>query len=122
MAAKEVEQWVRSELESTELRQILDIRGRSTKEEDNQESRKQGLKLNVISGKTFGKTKEGTTIISIASVAGHQVANNLNEPFKITLVHLDIYADYLREKDPKINSRAVRALITTESPRLKKVD
>ena len=122
MAAKEVEQWVRSELESTELRQILDIRGRSTKEEDNQESRKQGHKLNVISGKTFGKTKEGTKIISITSVAGHQVAKNLNEPFEITLVHLDIYADYLREKDPKINSRAVRALITTESPRLMKVD
>ena len=40
LATKEVEQWVRSELENTELRGKLDILGKSTKEEDNQEPRK----------------------------------------------------------------------------------
>ena len=60
--------------------------------------------------------------MSIISVADHQVVKNLSEPSKITLVHLDIYADYLREKDPKLESRAVRALLTTGGPRLMKVD
>ena len=67
-------------------------------------------------------TKEGTKIMSIISVAGHQVVKNLSEPSEITLVHLDIYADYLKEKDPKLDSRAVRALLTTGGPRLMKVD
>ena len=67
-------------------------------------------------------TTEGTKILSISSVAGHQVVKNLIEPSEITLVHLDIYADYLREKDPNSDSRAVRDLLTTGGPRLMKVD
>ena len=93
-----------------------------TKEGDKQEPKKQSLTLNVISGKTFGMTKEGTKIMSIVSVAGHQKVKNLSEPSEITLLHLDIYADYLREKDPKLDSRAVRVLLTTGAPRLMKVD
>ena len=105
----------------TELRENFDILGRTTKEEDNQEPRKQGLKLNVISGKTFGMTREGTKIMSILSVAGHQGVKNLSEPTDITAVHLDIYADHLRQKDTKLDSRAVRAMLTTGGPRLMKV-
>ena len=67
-------------------------------------------------------TKEVTKIMSIISVAGHQVIKNLSEPSESTLFHLDIYADYLREKDPKLDSRAVRALLTTEGSRLMRVD
>ena len=51
--------------------------------------------------------------MSVFLVAGHQVVKNLIKPSKITLVHPDIYADYQREKDPKLDSRAVRALLTT---------
>ena len=108
LATKEVEQWVRSELESTDLRESFNILSKTTKKEDKEEPRKQGLKLNVISGRI--------------SVAGHQVVKNLSEPYEITQVHLDIYADYLKEKDPKLDSRAVRALLTTGGPRLMKVD
>ena len=107
---------------NTDLREKFDILGKSTKEEDKQEPRKPGLKLNVISSKTFGVTKEGTKIMPNISVAGHQVVKNLSEPSEITLVHLDIYADYLREKDPKLDSRAVRALLTTGGPKLMGVD
>ena len=67
-------------------------------------------------------TKEGAKIMFIISVAGHQLVKNLSEPSEITLVHLDIYADYLREKDPKLDSRAVRALLTTGRPRLMRVN
>ena len=122
LATKEVEQWVRSELESTLLREKFNILSKTTEEEDKQETRKQGLKLNVICGRTFGMTKEGTKIMSIISVVGHQVVKNLSEPSESSLVHLDIYADYLREKDPKLDSRAVRALLTTGGPRLMRVD
>ena len=62
--------------------------------------------------------KEGTKIMTTISVAGHQVVKNLSELFEITLLHLENYADYLREKDPKLDSRAVRALLTTGGPRL----
>ena len=121
LATKEVEQWVRLELKSTDLRGKFDFLSKTTKE-DTQEPREQGLKLNVIWGRTFGMTKEETKIMSIISVAGHQVVKNLSEPSEITLVYLDIYADYLREKDPKLDSRAVRALLTTGGPRLMRVD
>ena len=122
LATKEVEQWVRSELESTLLREKFNILSKTTEEEDKQEPRKQGLKLNVICGRTFGMTKEGTKIMSIISVVGHQVVKNLSEPSESSLVHLDIYADYLKEKDPKLDSRAVRSLLTTGGPRLMRVD
>ena len=121
LATKEVEQWVRSELESTYLWEKFDFLSKTTKE-DTQEPRKQGLKLNVISGRTFGMTEEGTKIMSIISVAGHQVVKDLSETSEVTLVHLDIYPDYLREKDPKLVSRVVRALLTTGGPRLMRVD
>ena len=119
LATKEVEQWVRSELESTDPRESFNVLGKTTKAEDKEEPKKQGLKLNVISGKTFGMTKAGTKIMSIISVAGHQVVKNLSEPSEITLVHLDIYADYLKEKDPKLGGTR---LMTTGGPRLMKVD
>ena len=122
LATKEMQQRVRSEVESTDLRESFNILGKTTKKEDKEQPRKQGLKLNVISGRTFGMKKEGTKVMSIISVAGHQVVKNLSEPSEITLAHLDIYADYLREKDPKLDSRVVRALLTTGGPRLMKVD
>ena len=36
------------------------------------------------------------------------------------MMHLDTYADYLRQVEPRTESRAVRALLTTGSPRIKK--
>ena len=66
--------------------------------------------------------REGTKIRSIISVACQKVVKNLSEPSEITAVHLDIYADYLRKKYPKLDLRAVRALLTTGGPRLMKVD
>ena len=44
LATKEVEQWVRSELKSTDPREKFNILSKMTKEEDKQEPRKQGLK------------------------------------------------------------------------------
>ena len=59
---------------------------------------------------------QGSIIQSIISVAGHQVIRNLSEPSEFTLMHLDTYADYLRQVEPRSESRAVRALLTTGGP------
>ena len=90
----------KSEIENAELREKLDTLGRSTKEEVNQEPRKQGLKLIVISGKTFGMTREGTEKMRTISVAGHQVVKNLSEPSEIKLKRLELYADTFNIKTP----------------------
>ena len=54
-------------------------------------------------------------------MAGHQVIRNLSEPSEFTLMHLDTYADYRRQVEPRTESRAVRALLTTGGPRMKKL-
>ena len=36
-------------------------------------------------------------------------------------MHLDTYADYLKQVEPRTESRAVRALLTTGGPRMKKL-
>ena len=63
----------------------------------------------------------GSKIQSIISVAEPQVIRNLSEPSEFTLMHLDTYADYLRQVEPRTESRAVRALLTTGGPRTKKL-
>ena len=50
-----------------------------------------------------------------------QVIRNLSEPLEFTLMHLGTYADYLRQVEPRTESRAVRRLLTTGGPRIKKL-
>ena len=77
------------------------------------------MKLNVISGQTFGMVPQGSKIQSIISVAEHQVIRSQSEPSEFTLMHLDTYADYLRQVEPRTDSRAVRVLLTMGGPRIK---
>ena len=55
-------------------------------------------------------------IQSIISVSGHQVIRNLSEPSEFIMMHLDTYADYLRQVEPRTESSAVRALLTSGGP------
>ena len=71
------------------------------------------MKLNVISGQALGMVQQGSRIQSLISVAGHQVIRNLSDPSDFNMMHLDTYADYLRQVEPRTESRAVRALLTT---------
>ena len=75
----------------------------------------------MISGQTFGIVAQVSRILSIISVAGHQVIRNLSEPTEFTKMHLDTYADYLRQVEPRTETRTVRALLTTGGPRTKKL-
>ena len=63
----------------------------------------------------------GSRIQSIISVAGYQVIRNLSELSEFTLMHLVLYADYLRQVEPRTESSAVRALLTTGGPQTKKL-
>ena len=64
---------------------------------------------------------QGNRIQSIVSVAGHQMISNLSKPSEFTLMHLDTYADYLRQVERGTESRPVGALLTTDGPRTKEL-
>ena len=120
LVTKEIEQKVKLELENEKLQEQMNT-FEATEVEETKAPSSLNIKLNVISGQRFGMVPQGSKIHSIISVAGHQVIRNLSEPSEFTLMHLDTYADYLRQVEPRTESRAVRALLTTGGPRMKKL-
>ena len=68
--------------------------------------------LKMVMGKPFGITKIGARIMSIITVGCHEVTRNLSEPSDQTIMHIDVYADYLSAISPQTTSRALRALLT----------
>ena len=67
--------------------------------------------LKMVNGKTFGITKIGARIMSIITVGGHEVTRNLSEPSDQSVIHIDVYADYLSAISPQTPSRALGALL-----------
>ena len=120
LVTKEIEQKVKLELENEKLQEQLNT-FEATEVEETKAPSSLSMKLNVISGQRFGMVPQGSKIQSIISVAGHQVIRNLSEPSEFTLMHLDLYADYLRQVEPRTESRAVRALLKTDGPRMEKL-
>ena len=120
LVTKEIEQKVKLELENEKLQEQLNT-FKATEFEETKAPSSLSMKLNVISGQRFGMVPQGSKIQSIISVAGHQVIRNLSEPSEFTLMHLDTNADYLRQVESRTESRAVRALLTTGGPRMKKL-
>ena len=120
LVTKQIEQKVKLELKNEKIQEKLNA-FEASEVKETKELSSLSIKLNVISGQTFGMVPQGSIIQSINSVAGHQVIRNLSEPSEITIMHLDTYADYLRQVEPRIESRAVRALLTTGGPRTKKL-
>ena len=111
---------VKLELENEKIQEKLSAFEASEIEETKAPS-SLSMKSNVISGQTFGMVPQGSRIQSIIPVAGHQVIRNLCEPSEFTMMHLDSYADCLRQVEPPSESRAVRVLLTTGGPRTKKL-
>ena len=52
--------------------------------------------------------------MSIITVGGHEVTRNLSEPSDQTLMHIEVYANYLSTISPQTPSRALRALLTRD--------
>ena len=120
LVTKEIEQNVKLELENENLQEQLNT-FEATEVEETKAPSSLSMKLNLTSGQRFGMVPQGSKIQLIISVAGHQVIRNLSEPSEFTLMHLDTYADYLRQVEPRTESRAVRALLTTGGPRIEKL-
>ena len=120
LVTKEIEQKVKLELENETIQEKLNAFEASEVEETKAPS-SLSMKPNMISGQTFSMLPQGIRLQSIISVAGHQVIRNLSEPSEFTMMHLDTYADYLRQVEPRTESRAVRAVLTTGGPRTKKL-
>ena len=78
--------------------------------------------LKMVTGKPFGITKIGARIMSIITVGGHEVTRNLSEPSDQTVMHIDVYADYLSAICPQTTSRALRALLTRGGSKSVRVD
>ena len=100
LVTKEIEQKVKLELENEKIQEALNAFEASEVEETKAPS-SLSKKLNVISGQKFGMVPQGSRLQSIISVAGHQVIRNLSEPSEFTMMHLDTYADYLRQVEPR---------------------
>ena len=120
LVTKEIEQKVKLELENEKLQEKLNTL-EATEVEETKAPSSLSMKLNVISSQRFGMVPQGSKIQSIISVEGHQVIRNLSEPSEFTFMHLDSYADYLRQVEQRTESRAVRAQITTGGSRIKKL-
>ena len=103
LVTKDIEQNVKLELENEKLQEKLDTFEASEVEETKATS-SLSMKLIVISGQRFGMVPQGSKIQSIFSVAGHQVIRKLSEPSEFILMHLDTYADYLRQVEPRTES------------------
>ena len=106
LVTKEIEQKVKLELENEKLHEKLHT-FEVAEVEETKAPISLSIKLKVISGQRFGKVPQGSKIDLIISTPG-----NSKSEWTIR-VHFDAYADYLRQVEPRTESRAVRALLTT---------
>ena len=71
---------MKSELEKkTEICEKLETLEKTVKTEEKETTKRRGLNLKNISGKTFGMMRERSKIMSVISVAAHQVVKNSSE-------------------------------------------
>ena len=112
LATKEIEQQLKQEIERQKLNETLS--GLVPRPEAEVGATKSGKcnTLKMVTGKPFGITKIGARIMSIITVGGHEVTRNLSESSDHTIMHIDLYADYLSAISPQTFSRALRALPT----------
>ena len=111
LAAKEIEQRLKLEIEKQNFNEALT--GSNPTPEAVPGSTKTGNcnTVKMVTGKPFGISKIGARIMSIITVGGHEVTRNLSEPSDQTIMHIDVYADYLSGISPQTTSRALRALL-----------
>ena len=76
----------------------------------------------MVTGKPFGITKFGARIMSTITVSGHEVTRNLSETSDQTIMHIDVYADYLSAISPQTPSRALRTLLTSGGSKSVRID
>ena len=58
----------------------------------------------------------------LITVGGHEVTKNLTDSSDQTIMHIDVYADYLSALSPQTPSRALKALLTRSGIRSVRID
>ena len=96
MATKEIEQGLKEEIEKQRLNETLCMTRPKPETGEISMSRSNCNTLKMVTGKPFGITKIGARIMSIITVGGHEVTRNLSELSDQTIMHIDVYADYLQ--------------------------
>ena len=104
LVTNEIDQKVKLELENEKIQERL-FAFEASEVEETKAASSLSMKLNVISGQTFGMVPQRSRIQSIIPNAGHQVIKNLSEPSEFTMMHLDTYAVYLRQVEPRTESK-----------------
>ena len=89
---------------------------------ENSMSRSNCNTLKMVAGKPFDITKNGSRIMSKITVGGHEVKRNLSEPSDQTIMHIDVYADYLSAISPQTPSRALSPLLTRGGSKSVRID
>ena len=122
LAAKEIEQRLKQEIERQKMNEALSCS--QTIPEAAEGSTKNGNcnTVKMVTGKPFGITKIGARIMSIITVGGHEVTRNFSEPGDQAIMHIDVYADYLSCISPQTTSRALRALLARGGNKSVRVD
>ena len=112
LVTKEIKKKVKLELEKEKIQERLNA-FEATEIEETKALSSLGMKQNMISGQTFvrngAKRKQNTVNNFSCGTSGDQ------EPKSTLRLHydaLDTYADYLRQAEPRTETRAVRALLT----------
>ena len=77
--------------------------------------------LKMLTGKPFGIKKIGARIMSKIPVSGHEVTRNLSEPSYQTIMHIDVYPDYLSAISPQ-TPRALKTLLTRGGGKSVRID
>ena len=122
LATKEIEQRLKQEIERQKLNETL-CRPVPVPEVEMGATRSLNCNtLKMVTGKPFGITKIGARIMSIITVGGHEVTKNLSKPSDQTIMHIDVYADYLSTISLQTTSRALRALLTRGGSKSVRVD
>ena len=122
LATKEIEQRLKQEIDRQRLNETLSCSVPVPEAVAGSTKSGNCNTLKIVTGKPFGKTKIGARIMSIITVGGHEVTRNLSEPSDQTIMHIDVYADYLSAISTHMTSRALRALLTRGGSKSVRVD
>ena len=122
LATEEIEQRLKQEIENQRVNETLCMTRPEPETGENSMSRGKCKTLKMVTGKPFGITKIGTRIMSKITVGGHEVTRNLSEPSDQTIMHIDVYADYLSAISLQTPSRALRALLTRGGSKSVRID
>ena len=111
LATKEIEQRLKQEIERQKLNETLSMSMPIPEAEVGATRGGNCNNLKLVTSKPFGITKIGARIMSKITVGGHEVTRNLSEPSDQTIMHIDVYADYLSAISPQTTSRALMSLL-----------